>query len=355
MDTRKHIFELLHHNDCVILPGVGGFVIHEKEGTYDRISRQFFPPSKTVSFNALLSADDGLLISRIADVHRISYAEAREKVKDFSKLLVKQAHSAEGARLEGIGQLHYSKEGKLQFEPARGVNFLETSFGLAPVYAKSIVITDDEPARARSMKPRVDRIPETPRTKAPTSVKWTVSLALPVMLFLLWGILFPSSFQHYYTSYSGILTDVFQKEKIINEKPVVVDTKDNMKATTQEVIPSVVETQNLNSAVPDNVAQEEEKNGDSEEQPLVEEKTEIIAVAPSMIYHVIAGVFSMEENAERYQKALIGLGYHSQLVGTNKRGMHRVSYESFESWGKAEVFLESIQETENPSAWILKY
>ena len=86
-----------------------------------------------------------------------------------------------------------------------------------------------------------------------------------------------------------------------------------------------------------------------------EEKTEIQPVTPTLIYHVIGGVFSSEENAERYQDALIGLGYHSQLVGTNKRGMHRVSYESFESWRKAEAFLESIQKTENPSAWILKY
>ena len=49
MTIFKDIVDLLHNNDCVILPGFGAFVLKKKAASV--VGNEFIPPSKNVSFN----------------------------------------------------------------------------------------------------------------------------------------------------------------------------------------------------------------------------------------------------------------------------------------------------------------
>ena len=49
MTIIKEIIELLHDNDCVILPNFGAFILKNKSAYIK--DDEFFPPSKFVSFN----------------------------------------------------------------------------------------------------------------------------------------------------------------------------------------------------------------------------------------------------------------------------------------------------------------
>ena len=64
IELERHIEILLLNNDCVIVPGLGGFVAHHVDACYDDVENRFFPPMRTVGFNPKLDMNDSLLIYR---------------------------------------------------------------------------------------------------------------------------------------------------------------------------------------------------------------------------------------------------------------------------------------------------
>ena len=57
----RHIQQLLLVNDCVIVPGLGGFVAHKVDAKYDSEHNVFYPPKRTIGFNPILKMNDSLL------------------------------------------------------------------------------------------------------------------------------------------------------------------------------------------------------------------------------------------------------------------------------------------------------
>ena len=47
----KHIEILLLENDCVIVPGLGGFIAHNRPAQYCTETNEFCPPLRTIGFN----------------------------------------------------------------------------------------------------------------------------------------------------------------------------------------------------------------------------------------------------------------------------------------------------------------
>ena len=71
------------------------------------------------------------------------------------------------------------------------------------------------------------------------------------------------------------------------------------------------------------------------------------------IYHIIAGAFRVEENAEGKLKELQEKGFDAKMIGVNRYGLHQVIYNSFEDRNEAIKNLYSIKRTENENAWLL--
>ena len=59
-ELERHIAKLLLDNDCVIVPGFGGFMAHHIAASYDEKNHIFLPPTRTVGFNPRLSSGAGL-------------------------------------------------------------------------------------------------------------------------------------------------------------------------------------------------------------------------------------------------------------------------------------------------------
>ena len=83
MRIAEYISKLLYQNDCVIIPGMGGFVTNYTSAKIHPINHTFYPPSKSILFNAKLLNDDGLLINAISIGEKISYSEAKNEVAFF--------------------------------------------------------------------------------------------------------------------------------------------------------------------------------------------------------------------------------------------------------------------------------
>lgn len=58
IELAQHIEALLLENDCVIVPGFGGFVAHYAPATHVKEENLFLPPTRTIGFNPQLKLND---------------------------------------------------------------------------------------------------------------------------------------------------------------------------------------------------------------------------------------------------------------------------------------------------------
>jgi cell division protein FtsN len=72
-----------------------------------------------------------------------------------------------------------------------------------------------------------------------------------------------------------------------------------------------------------------------------------------MSYHIMAGAFRDERNAEKKFQQLSRQGYKARRIPQNKYGLFPVLYGSYASFAEAEKAKKEIQETDNPDAWVL--
>lgn len=75
-DLARHIEWLLHDNDCVILPGFGGFIARVVPAYYVSTENLYYPPSRSISFNTSITMNDGLLAQSYMRSYNIDYAQA---------------------------------------------------------------------------------------------------------------------------------------------------------------------------------------------------------------------------------------------------------------------------------------
>ena len=72
-----------------------------------------------------------------------------------------------------------------------------------------------------------------------------------------------------------------------------------------------------------------------------------------MPYHVVAGVFRIESNAENAYQSLLKLGFKAKRLPANKHGMFPVLYGSYASYTEAQGTMKDIQKLDNKDAWLL--
>jgi cell division protein FtsN len=72
-----------------------------------------------------------------------------------------------------------------------------------------------------------------------------------------------------------------------------------------------------------------------------------------MSYHIMAGAFREEKNAQKAFRELSNLGYKARRIPQNKYGLFPVLYGSYATLQEAESAKQEIKKTTNPDAWIL--
>ncbi|MBP7243847.1 MAG: SPOR domain-containing protein, partial [Bacteroidia bacterium] len=78
-----YISELLYVSDCVIIPGLGGFVANSRSAFLNPAQHTFSPPVRRIAFNASLRTNDGLLANYVSRREGITYGDAVTKIKYF--------------------------------------------------------------------------------------------------------------------------------------------------------------------------------------------------------------------------------------------------------------------------------
>jgi hypothetical protein len=348
----RHIADLLYHHECVIVPGLGGFIKAFHPARILHTTNEFFPPSGSVAFNSGLSGNDGLLANYIASVEKKSYREAIQELRNWSDSCLEILNQGKDVVLEGIGKLEMNASGKIEFSPLKQTNFNADAFGLPVFFAK---VVDSEPIIVADIQP-VKRIYRSTKLNRliPETLKWAAVLA-PFVAFGILGTLKGNLVDNYVHNYSGMYAWV--RSTPGKTAPIHITRQPVKKELSAEAVQSPAEIlakENI-SFIPNTVSYAE-----LAKQNLSISSADVPAFYPEettsieLKYHIIGGAFRDYNNAVKLIRMLEEKGYPASIVDTTASGLYIVSMKGFNSYTEAATQLYEIKKNGFTASWIMK-
>ena len=311
MKIELYIAQLLYRYQCVTVPGFGAFLTEIQSAKLNESTNSFSPPKKMIAFNANLKNNDGLLANHIALAEKTSYEYAVSKIQYEVFNWKKAFEENELISIKNVGDLRLNADKNIVFTPYDQTNYLTSSFGLAPFVSPLVkrAIFEKE-VEAIEEKATITLIPEETRTANPY-LKYAAIFVLGLGLAGSVG----------YPMYQNQIAS----ETILVETAVQKQVQNKIQQATffiESPVPAV--TLSLKS--------------DKE---------------MKMPYHIMAGVYREEKNANKTLRILTRLGYDAKRIAPNKNGFFPVLYGSYATFSEAEKAKKEIHEKHNPEAWIL--
>ncbi len=130
IELERHIEILLLSNDCVIVPGFGGFMAHHVDARYDGRDSMFLPPLRTIGFNPQLQMNDSLLALSYVEAYDISYPEALSRIADEVAEIRQTLENTGKYELNDIGTIVLNEDGNYTFEPCEAGILTPELYGL---------------------------------------------------------------------------------------------------------------------------------------------------------------------------------------------------------------------------------
>ena len=129
-ELSRHIEVLLLENDCVIVPGLGGFIAHNKAAEFKDSANIFCPPLRTIGFNPQLTINDGFLAQSYMQSYDTDFPDASRKIESVVSQIKDSLYKNGQAELDNIGTLYYTMAGTYGFEPYGNAFFSPSLYGL---------------------------------------------------------------------------------------------------------------------------------------------------------------------------------------------------------------------------------
>ena len=307
MNIQPYIAQLLYRYQCVTVPGFGAFLTEIQSAQLVESSNSFFPPKKMISFNAYLKNNDGLLANHIAQAEKTSYEYAISAIQ-YEVFNWKKALQENGLfAIKNVGNFSLNADKNLIFTPFDQTNYLTHSFGLS-AFVSPMVKRDlfEQKIEALEEDAIITFIPERRKTSA----------------YLKYAAIFVLGF-----GLTGALGYPIYQQQMANET-ILVET-----AVQKQVQNKIQEaTFFIENPIP---------------------AVTLTVKEVKMSYHIMAGAFREEKNAEKIFNQLSSQGYKARRIPQNKYGLFPVLYGSYATFAEAETAKQEIQKTENADAWIL--
>ena len=135
----RHIELLLLEYDCVIVPGLGGFIANHVEAHYTGTDEeQFLPPYRTIGFNPQLQINDGLLVQSYMSAYDASYPSAYLQMEQDIEKLLKALEMQGEYVLDNLGVLKKGLNQSITFVAPEEGALTPSLFGLYTCGVKSL-------------------------------------------------------------------------------------------------------------------------------------------------------------------------------------------------------------------------
>nr|WP_315163401.1 SPOR domain-containing protein [uncultured Flavobacterium sp.] len=307
MKIEVYIAQLLYRYQCVTVPGFGAFLTEIQSAQLNESSNSFSPPKKTISFNAYLKNNDGLLANHIAQAEKTSYEYAVSAIQ-FEIFNWKKTLQENGLfSVKNVGDFCLNADKNLIFTPYDQTNYLSSSFGLTPFVSPLV--------KREQFEKQIEAIEEKETITLVPEARTTNSYLKYAAIFVL-GLGITGS----------ICYPIYQNQ--IATETVIVETS----------------------------VQKQVQNKIQEATFFIESPLPAVTLSVKegkLPYHIMAGAFRKEENAQKIFEDLTHMGFKARRIAPNKHGLFPVLYGSYASYAEAEKAKEEIQKIHNPEAWIL--
>jgi CCDC81-like HU domain protein/sporulation related protein len=306
MKIEHHLSQLLYRYQCVTVPGFGAFLTEIQSAAVHESNDNFYPPKKVVSFNAYLKNNDGLLAHHISQSERISYESAVDLIQKEVTLWRSALYNNQSVSLANIGAISLNYEGGLVFDANGQTNYFTAAFGLASFISPAILRESITETITIEEKPVIDFIPQ--KQKSSGYLKYAAVFVVGLGAA---GFFFNNYYQNDITQQTQLVQAAVQKEvqgKIQEATFLISNPLPNVTLTVKE---------------------------------------------PKMPYHIVAGAFRNEDNAQKIYDKLVGLGYKARRMEKNRYGLFPVLFGSYTTYAEAQNALSEIHKTQNPDAWLM--
>lgn len=128
-DINSHIAYLLTKHECVILPGLGAFVVSPSEKETISRWRILSPPENYLGFNSEIKHHDELLVNSIIKEKKCSYEEAYTLIDQYITQVLYSFDEGEKVCIPWVGTL-YQKDDEILFRPEKTLSCNASNFGL---------------------------------------------------------------------------------------------------------------------------------------------------------------------------------------------------------------------------------
>lgn len=325
MNTAKYISELLAENNCVVVPGLGGFLATRQHSTINQATQMVSPPAKKVSFNRMLSSNDGLLIKHIADATGLGFVDAEREVTSFVKQCHRQMEQEGVMHIPDVGKLYINNAGQMGFAEVSGKNLLADSFGLPTAhYTETFNQLDPKPVDKKVAK---DTQRVKPLNRPERSTGYWLQLAATVIVIATLSIL--------------MTRDVYMEQLTLQNLGFV-----NLGTWFSEdlEIPATLEAVETTITNEENTTPAELPVVIDEEIPLVSSMDQAVG------YYMVWASFSEKSNAEKFIKRQANSALE---IMSSAEGYYRVvQYASTQSM-QADNTLNTYRTQYQPSIWLL--
>lgn len=375
IELAQHIEALLLENDCVIVPGLGGFVAHYASATRVKEENIFLPPTRIIGFNPQLKMNDGLLVQSYMSVYGTNFSDATKMVERKVDELIATLHEDGKVDLPNVGEVRYTIHNTFDFAPYDNKITTPYLYGLDAFEMQELSALEKpltENVAAYSVPAAIKK------EKRTFSIKFNrayLTNAAAVVAAIVLSFFFSTPIENTEVveeNYAKLLPDeLFEKieKQSLAITPIVVKQNTptrksaNKQKGTQKKVVAPVAVREVKVGKTPAVSTEAQAKTETSKAVVTSEtpKQNVQPVAakqsvatPKRPYHIIIASVGTEQDAEAMAAQLVAKGFSTAkaIVGDGKM---RVSIESCGTEVEAYQALARIRQNEMyKNAWVLK-
>ena len=361
-DLAKHIEILLLENDCVIVPGLGGFIVHNESAYYDEEEQIYYPPKRSIGFNPKLTINDGLLVQFYMQTYHMDFRDDNRKIEHEVAELKDQLYKDGHVYLKGIGNLCCNIHNEFEFRTEEPNVMTPSLYALNHFYVGKL---GKQETKVVEFRPKTTKEPSKREIHAPRWIADAVAVAAAVLLFFMISVPVENTYMDqgdYASLSSNDFIEVIKSQSLamnvihpdIPEKKIAAPVQSQpKKVEIKTPSPSKKET-----VAPKPVEQPKEKQV-IDEQPKVETKPASVQKTTStpsvavMKYHIIIASLETQRDAQATIATMESKGLHNLKIKEGN-GHFRIVLKSFEDKNAAYNKLNELkQQDEFKNAWLL--
>ena len=376
IELAQHIEALLLENDCVIVPGLGGFVAHYAPATRVEEENIFLPPTRIIGFNPQLKMNDGLLVQSYMSVYGTNFSDATKIVEREVDELIAALHEEGKVDLPNVGEVRYTIYDTFDFAPYDNKITTPYLYGLDAFEMQELSALE----KPKAEKDTFSLVPATtPKEKRTFAVRFNrayLTNAAAVAAVIILSFFFSTPIENTEVieeNYATLLPDeLFEKieKQSLAITPIVLKqntptrkTANKQTGTQKKVVAPVavreVKVAKEPTASTETKAKEQASHSvaataDAPKQNVQPAAAKPVVAAPKRPYHIIIASVGTEKDAEAMAAQLVAKVFSGAkaIVGDGKM---RVSIESCGTEVEAYQALARIRENETyKNAWVLK-